>query len=210
MRKIAEWLYQKLATLSKYAIIAFCAAELVLYARNLDGTKLGIVLKCYYTIGVLFVGLLSIRQCLIRIVSILSPFIIDGDKLLKDYELQPTFIQDGELKNLELKPKRKFGHTITLTFTTERFVQKISTSDNNLLEHLPSMGWNIAPISKAKPREPGYILALNQQHFHLSEDQTVDFFCYLIADCRQLKDADEIDDEIEKYCTGFEFARKPD
>jgi|GEM_PF-3057967 len=210
MRKFAEWLYKQLASLSKVAIFAFCGAELVLYARNLNGTKLEIVFRSYFTIGLLLIGLLSIRQCLIQIVSILSPFTIDGDKLLKDYELQPTFKQNGELKNLELTPKRTTGHIITLSISTSCFVQQVSTSDTNLLEHLPSMGWDIAPISKAKPREPGYILALNQQRFHLSEDQTVDMFCYLLADRKRLEDADEIDDEIEKYCTGFGLARNPE
>lgn len=209
MRKVAEWIYQKIVILSKFAIIAYCAFTLITYSRSLHGSNLEIAVRSYITVGLLLACLLGIRHCIIQIVSILAPFTIDGDKLLQDYGISPIIQQDGELENLELKPKIQSGHTVTLSIAKNHSVPLVSTSDEQLLNRLPSMGWNIETTSEMKPEELCYVFKLNKQLYFLSEDQTIDLFCYIMADHKRIEGAEEIDDEIEKYCSGLGLVRNP-
>ena len=209
MRKVAEWLYQKVIILSKFAIIAYCAFVLITYSRGLHGSNLETAAQSYIMVGFLLICLLGIRHCVIQIVSILAPFTIDGDKLLQDYDISSTIHHEGEFKNLELKPNIKSGHTVTLSIAKNHSVPLVSTSDEQLLNRLPSMGWNIETTSKMKPEELCYVFKLNKQLYFLSEDQTIDLFCYIMADHRRIEGAEEIDDEIEKYCSGLGLVRNP-
>ena len=209
MRKIAEWLYCKLSWLSKYIIIAFCGYKLTAYARNCSGSDLLVAIKSYTIVGLLLLSLLGIRHCIIEICSRLAPFTIDGDKLLSDYGLQSATYQEGEREILKLRPRGKLNHTVTLFVKANRSVPKISTDNQNFFDSLPSMDWNISTASIACADGSCYIFKLKQKEYYLTNDQTIDLFCYLMANRGKVKDAEEIDDEIDKYCTGLGPVRSP-
>ena len=71
------------------------------------------------------------------------------------------------------------------------------------------MEWSISTTSRAAPKALCYVVRINNQRYYLSENQTIDLFCYIMVDYGGIRDAEEVDDEIDKYCSGLGLVRNP-
>ena len=203
MKKIAEWVYFTLVKLSLVLIVVFCGYLLVYLARNSSGSDLHVYAMSYLRTGVIFVCLLVVRHCTKKIFSNLFPYTIDGDKLLQDYDLDAICSDETDSsKRLTLKPAGCLGSTITILINKKRRATTVHTTNKHLFSSLGDIGWNVKDTSRADPKQGCYIINLAGNTFFLSEYQTIDLFCYLMADKGKVKDAEAVDEEISKYLSG--------
>lgn len=203
MKKIAEWVYFTLTKLSLVLIAIFCGYMLVYLARNSSGSDIYVYIMSYLRTGAVLACLLAVRHCTKKIFSILFPYTIDGDKLLQDYDLAAICSDETDSSKLfTLKPASRLGSTITILVNKKHRATTIHTTNKHLFSTLGDIGWSVKATSKADPEQDCYIINLAGDTFFLSEYQTIDLFCYLMAEKGDVKDADAVDEEISKYLSG--------
>lgn len=209
MRKIIEWSYSVLMKLSLIFIIATAAYTLIYIARHANGSDTQVMAQSYFQTAVLLIALLGIRYCVMKIVANLFPYTIDGDRLLEDYGFQSTSEQQGENELVELRPRATFGNKVTMLVAKNFAVSEVRSANERLRDSIKDIGWNISNVSPADPNMGCYIVRIGNKELFLSEYQTIDLFCYLMADRGRVEEAEDIDDEIDKYCSGVGLVDRP-
>jgi hypothetical protein len=195
--------------LSLIFIFITAAYVLIFIARRATGTDAQVMAQSYLQSAIILVALLGIRYCVMKIVSNLFPYTIDGDKLLEDYNFQASCNQLGDNEVLELRPRATFGHKVTMFISKNFAVSEIRSANERLRDSIKNVGWSISNVSVADPDMGCYIVKIDGKQIFLSEYQTIDLFCYLMADKGRIDEAEDIDDEIEKYCTGVGLVDRP-
>lgn len=205
MKGLFEKIYTLAVVVSIYAIPAYVACKVLLYARTLYGSNLEIIARCAI-LGAILAGLLyGLRHCIIQVCSRLAPLTIDGDQLVKDYGIKFTRQDMGNFVNYTFDDGSGEDGIVTLIVRKgTTFVENVVSSNSKLDIELSDISWKISNVSSASLGELSYIIHFGKDYLYLSEDQLVDFFSYMMARHYEDVESEEmIDQEIEKYCTGL-------
>ena len=205
MKALLEKLYTLTVACSSYLIPAFVFYKVIAAARIKSGNNLQVALFCAIT-GILLLALLYIlRYCIVQICSRLFPFIIDGDRLIKDYGVKFTKSNRDKYVDFTFDDGKGSDGIVTLIAKEgSAFVENVVSSNSNLSAELGDIGWEVENVSPASPGDMSYIVKFGRDRLYLSEDQLLDLFSYLmVRHYVEMIDADMIDNEIEKYCTGL-------